>query len=89
MFPNRDRECFGCSLANYFEYINDYDMAHRVYANFRKHPLVTKSGLIINMVSPSLVQDLTEGYYRAFLQYQSMPEEEMVRILFDDLWRYS
>ncbi|MBI2102452.1 hypothetical protein HYT55_01325 [Candidatus Woesearchaeota archaeon] len=67
-FPNRDQECFGCSLANYFELIRESTLADKVYEEFRKHPFVAGNGNIEGGLATRLVSDLTDNIYEGLLQ---------------------
>ncbi len=68
-FLNRDRECFGSALANYFDMNGEENLAERVYEQFRKHPFVAADGSMHALLCTRMVQDLTEGKYSGILQY--------------------
>ena len=70
-FPNRDKECFGSSLANYFEFNGQPTLAERVYDGFRDHPFVAPDGSVRALLCTRLVHDLTGGQYRGTFQYLS------------------
>ena len=70
-FQNRDKECFGSSLANYFEF-NDQDaLAKKVYDGFREHPFVARDGSVSALLCTRLVHDLTFGQYQGTFKYLS------------------
>ncbi len=76
-FPNRDRECFGCSLANYFVLIGEPTLADKIYAEFRKHPFVCPDGQMYGTLATRLVSDLTDYLYNGELLCGSLsPLEE-------------
>jgi len=62
-FKNKDEQCFGISLANFFVFIGDGDMARKVYTDYRKHPLVLEDGGIFQWCYTRVVRDLTENKY--------------------------
>ena len=70
-FPNRDKECFGSSLANYFEFNDQPTLAEKVYDDFRNHPFVASDGSVRALFCTRLVQDLTDGEYQGTFKYLS------------------
>jgi len=68
-FPNQEQECFGSCLANYFDLIEEYELAESVYQNFRRHPLVRSDGAMLPSLSSRLVRDLTDNRYRGKYSY--------------------
>ncbi len=82
LFPNRDQECFGCSLANYFSLNDQLDLAEKVYDEFRRGHFVTSNGTLGNsLLSTRVVHDLTDGQYQGFLQHTSYDEDQVTKIL--------
>ena len=71
-FPNKDNECFGCSLANLLVQKGDNDLARAVFENYRKHPLVADTGEMSFGLSTRLVHDLTGGKYSATLYCEDL-----------------
>ncbi len=76
-FPNRDQECFGCSLANYFELIREPALADKVYAEFRKHPFVAANGNMHGGLATRLVSDLTDNVYEGLLQGSDFSDSQL------------
>lgn len=64
-FKNRGEECFGCSLANYFDLIGENTLAEKVYGDFRKHPFFREG--VWGPLTTRLVSDLTLGKYKGRL----------------------
>jgi len=85
-FPNKDKECFGSSLANYFEFNGQKTLAEKVYREFRNHPFVAPDGSMRALFCTRLVHDLTNGQYQGTFQYlsfQSDTEESLSRDIQD------
>ena len=87
-FPNRDNECFGSSLANYFEFNGENTLAEKVYNNFREHPFVASDGSVRTLLCTRLVHDLTEGQYQSIFKYLSFPQDTR-ETLSKDIGKYA
>src|SRR3989344_9415892 len=74
-FPNRDKECFGSSLASYFEFNGENTLAEKVYRDFKNHPFVASDGSVRALLCTRLVHDLTEGQYRGSFKYLSFQQD--------------
>ena len=66
-FKNKGEECFGCSLANYFDLIGENSLAEKVYSDYPKHPFIFPLGGVSGLLTTKLVSDLTLGKYRGRL----------------------
>ncbi len=85
-FPNRDKECFGSALANFFEFNGQPTLAERVYDEFRNHPFVAPDGSVRALFCTRLVHDLTGGEYQGTFKYLSFkpdPPESLTRDIGD------
>ena len=85
-FTNRDKECFGVSLANYFEFNGQQGLAERVYDSFRDHPFVAPNGSVRALLCTRLVHDLTGGQYQGtfkYLSFQPDTQESLSRYIGD------
>ncbi len=87
-FPNRDKECFGSSLANYFEFNGQPTLAEKVYDEFRKHPFVAADGSVRALFCTRLVHDLTNDQYRGIFKYLSF-DNDTLESLAEDIGEYA
>ncbi|PIN74673.1 hypothetical protein COV18_07320 [Candidatus Woesearchaeota archaeon CG10_big_fil_rev_8_21_14_0_10_37_12] len=68
-------DCFGSSLANYFEINDESQLAEKVYGEFRDHPFVASDGSVRALLCTRLVHDLTGGTYHGKFQYLSFKKD--------------
>jgi hypothetical protein len=66
-YTNPGDMCIGISLANLFLYVQDFETAKKIMADYSKSPLVKDDFTVHYSVTTRLVHDLTDGEYKARL----------------------
>ncbi len=87
-FPNRANECFGSSLADYFDLNGHPTLADKVYKEFRNHPFVAADGSVRALFCTRLVHDLTDGQYNGIFKYLNFPKDTR-KSLARDIGKYA
>lgn len=67
-----ERRDFGPTLANYFLFNGDSELAEMVHERFKKHPLNQGDGVMRVLHCTRLVSDLTDGRYKGTYKYNGV-----------------